>query len=200
MTKTPGITQFAYLFKKYRLRSEIETLAEFGDLLAQEGIVYETSLFTRWQKGERVPRDRRILIKIITIFIKQGGIQTIEEANNFIESAGQGYLTKDEITSLSNLPYTKSLLSLQNLPPSSTQIQIIRSEPDIKTQFKFEKLKVFFAGSYKGNDSFKKNQIKNLYREIEKLQYEHVDNDFLKVSYNSFVKKMISDKRELALH
>src|SRR3989338_11385799 len=94
---------FATLFKKYRLRSEIETLSEFGDLLAQEGIVYETSLFTRWQKGERVPRDRRILIKIITIFIKQGGIQTIEEANNFIESAGQGYLTKDEITSLSNL-------------------------------------------------------------------------------------------------
>ena len=50
---------FAQLFKKYRLRSEIETLSEFGDLLAEEGIVYETSLFTRWQNGERVPKDRK---------------------------------------------------------------------------------------------------------------------------------------------
>ena len=37
---------FAELFKKYRLRSEIETLSQFGDLLAQEGLVYENSLFT----------------------------------------------------------------------------------------------------------------------------------------------------------
>src|SRR3989338_11294469 len=85
---------FATLFKKYRLRSEIETLSEFGDLLAQEGIVYETSLFTRWQKGERVPKDRKVILTILGLFVKLGGLQTIEECNSFFEAANQRNLTQ----------------------------------------------------------------------------------------------------------
>ncbi len=52
MVNMPKSSDFAILFKKYRLRSEIETLAGFADLLAEEGYVYENSLFTRWQTGE----------------------------------------------------------------------------------------------------------------------------------------------------
>src|SRR3989344_9053461 len=104
MNKYSDNAQFATLFKKYRLRSEIETLSEFGDLLAQEGLVYETSLFTRWQKGERVPKDRKILLAILKIFIKKCGIKSIDEANELLESSGQGYLTQSEVKSLSNLP------------------------------------------------------------------------------------------------
>src|SRR3989344_9598145 len=77
---------FAALFKKYRLRSEIETLSEFGDLLAQEGIVYETSLFTRWQNGERKPNSRKTVIAMIRLFAKRGAVKTIEDANLVLES------------------------------------------------------------------------------------------------------------------
>ena len=42
---------FGYLFKKFRLKSGLTTLAEFGDVLAQEGLVYENSLFSHWQNG-----------------------------------------------------------------------------------------------------------------------------------------------------
>ena len=75
---------FAALFKKYRLRSEIETLSEFGDLLAEEGIVYETSLFTRWQNGERVPRDRKTLLTMVRVFSKKGGVKFLHEANHLL--------------------------------------------------------------------------------------------------------------------
>ncbi len=87
--------KFASLFKKYRLRSEIETLAQFGDLLSEEGLTYETSLFTRWQKGDRIPGDRRTLLGIIIVFSKRMGI-TIDAANRLLEAAGQGYLTETE--------------------------------------------------------------------------------------------------------
>lgn len=89
---------FAILFKKYRLRSEIESLAQFGNLLAEEGYVYETSIFTRWQTGNRIPRDRNILLMILKIFMKRGGITMIREANKLLESAGQGYITDKEKT------------------------------------------------------------------------------------------------------
>lgn len=87
---------FAALFRSYRLRSEIATLCEFGDLLAEEGLVYETSLFSRWQSGERVPRDRHILLKILHVFLKRGGIRNQQDINRFFESAGQGYMTEHE--------------------------------------------------------------------------------------------------------
>lgn len=101
---TKSNQRFASLFKKYRLRSEIETLAEFGDLLAQEGIVYENSLFTRWQKGERVPSDRKVMISILKVFVKRGGIHSRHELNQLFESSGLGYLTDYEINNFPFIP------------------------------------------------------------------------------------------------
>ncbi len=94
--------KFAELFKKYRLRSEIESLEVFGDLLSNEGLVYETSLFTRWQRGDRIPSDRRTLLAIITVFARRMGITT-DAANRLLEAAGQGYLTESEKESLPKL-------------------------------------------------------------------------------------------------
>lgn len=100
MTKLSTGTSFALLFKKYRLRSEIETLSEFGDILAEEGMVYETSLFTKWQSGYRTPHDRRLLLTIIRVFNKRGGIRLIREANALLEASGQGYMTEAEVSDI----------------------------------------------------------------------------------------------------
>src|SRR3990167_5288204 len=116
---------FAALFKKYRLRSEIETLSEFGDLLAQEGIVYETSLFTRWQNGERVPRDRRIILEVIKVFVKRNAIQTMLEANSFLSAADLGYLTELE---------QEQLPELQNGEPKILQASLGGLLKDFRTQ------------------------------------------------------------------
>lgn len=106
-------TSFAQLFKKYRLRSEIETLSEFGDLLAEEGFIYETSLFTKWQNGSRVPRDRNTLLAMLRVFAKKKGIQSVQEANYFFESANQGALTSKEIESFSSLMISQINHSVQ---------------------------------------------------------------------------------------
>ncbi|MBI1862978.1 hypothetical protein HYS00_02570 [Candidatus Microgenomates bacterium] len=94
---------FAELFKKYRLRSEIETLSQFGDLLAQEGLVYENSLFTHWQKGDRVPKDRKLIMKIISIFVKRGSILSVFEANTIVAAADLRDLDDREIEDLQGL-------------------------------------------------------------------------------------------------
>ncbi len=96
-------TGFARLFKKYRLKSEFETLAEFGDVLAQKGLLYETSIFSHWQKGTRIPRDRNLLLIILRIFVERGGIATLKEANSFLASAHQGYITESELASFDQL-------------------------------------------------------------------------------------------------
>lgn len=87
---------FGELFKKYRLRSEFSTLSQFGNALAQEGFIYEDSIYSHWQKNIRVPKDRKLLLAILKIYIEKGGITSIIDANTFLNSAGQGYLTKEE--------------------------------------------------------------------------------------------------------
>lgn len=88
---------FGELFKKYRLKSEFSTLAQFGDALAKEGFVYEDSIYSHWQKNIRVPKDRKLLLALIKIFIEKKGMHSLHSANMFLESAGQGYLTHEEL-------------------------------------------------------------------------------------------------------
>lgn len=95
-------TTFGKLFRKFRLRSEYSSLAEFSQALADERLVYEDSTFSRWQNGSRIPISRGLLIILIKIFIKRGGIISLHEANMLLESAGQGYLTESEIEKISN--------------------------------------------------------------------------------------------------
>jgi tetratricopeptide (TPR) repeat protein len=97
---------FAKLFKRYRLRSEFETLSEFGDVLADHNLIYENSIFSHWQKGTRVPKDRKLIYTIIKIFSDRKGIVNEDEANSFMASTGLGYLTKSEIEELT-LPIKK---------------------------------------------------------------------------------------------
>ncbi len=60
---------FSNLFKKFRLRSGFATLSEFADALAQEGFVYEDSIFSHWQKGDRIPKERGLLIGLLNVFM-----------------------------------------------------------------------------------------------------------------------------------
>lgn len=89
--------KFNILFKKYRLKAEISTLSEFGNLLAEKGFNYEDSIFSHWQNGTRIPQYRNILIKLLEIFIERGAINSLSEANEFLASANQGYLSKEEL-------------------------------------------------------------------------------------------------------
>lgn len=88
---------FGKLFKFFRLRSGMSTISEFSSKLVDEGIIFEDSLFSRWQNGSRIPKDRRTILKILKIFIDNSGISSLKEANAFLESAGQGYLTSSEL-------------------------------------------------------------------------------------------------------
>lgn len=97
-------SKFGELFKKYRLKSEFSTLSQFGNALAQEGFIYEDSIYSHWQKNVRVPKDRKLLLAIIKIFIDRDGMTSIKEANGFLDSVGQGYLTNEELASLESHP------------------------------------------------------------------------------------------------
>lgn len=99
METTP---KFKELFKKARLRAGFATLSEFGKKLGEEGLIFEDSLFSRWQNGTRIPKDRKTLLKVLKVFIDNSGINSLKEANGFLESAGQGYLTPSELGLLPN--------------------------------------------------------------------------------------------------
>lgn len=101
-----GYMTFNLLFKRFRLRAEFATLCEFGKALADEGFIYEDSIFSRWQRGDRIPHSRNLLVVIIKIFIKRGGITSLEEINTFLETAGQGYITDKELNNLSSIEHT----------------------------------------------------------------------------------------------
>lgn len=98
---------FANLFKRYRLRSEFETLSEFGDALADHNLIYENSIFSHWQKGTRTPKERKLIYTMIRIFSERKGITSEDEANSIMASTGLGYLTREEIEHL-QLPLKRS--------------------------------------------------------------------------------------------
>jgi len=87
---------FASLFKHYRLLSGIATLNEFASVAQNHGMHYEPSLYAHWQRGGRVPHERAVLLKLITIFFERGGMTTIIEANTLLESANQRNLSPRE--------------------------------------------------------------------------------------------------------
>jgi tetratricopeptide (TPR) repeat protein len=106
--------EFGKAFRKFRLRSGIKSLIDFSELLAEERYVYDVSLFAKWQSGDRVPRDRSLLLAIITVFLKESGITTLEEVDYFLESAGASGLSIAESEILAM--YLKSP-SNKTLPP-----------------------------------------------------------------------------------
>jgi len=62
---------FGPLFKKYRLRSGFATIREFADALAEKGFVFDESLFSHWQKNSRLPKERKLLLTTLKIFIEK---------------------------------------------------------------------------------------------------------------------------------
>lgn len=104
-----GTNKFQTLFRKYRLKAEFSTLSQLGLALAEKGLIYEDSIFSHWQKGDRIP-NRPTILKLLQIFSERQSIRSPEEANEFLESAGQGYLTETEmekihLNSLEHVPF-----------------------------------------------------------------------------------------------
>lgn len=96
---------FAQLFKTYRLRAQFASLSELANAFAEKGYIYDLSIFCHWQKGKRIPTKRGVLISLIELFIEKGAIASLEKANEFLESAGHGYLTKSEQMRFTNLQF-----------------------------------------------------------------------------------------------
>lgn len=94
--------QFGELLKKYRLVAGIQSLADFANLLADRKQVYETSLLSRWQSGERIP-SRKALLAIIQVLFEHGAIHTIDAANELFELAGLGNLSDPEVQEVLSL-------------------------------------------------------------------------------------------------
>lgn len=88
--------KFAVLFRKYRLKAEFSTLSELGLALSLQGLNYEESIFSHWQKGTRVPQSRHIILTLIEIFIQRNALATLAQANELLASANQGYLSEEE--------------------------------------------------------------------------------------------------------
>ncbi len=130
---------FGELFKKYRLKSEFSTLAQFGNALAQEGFIYEDSIYSHWQKNVRVPKDRKLLLSIIKIFIEKGGIMTATDANRFLDSAGQGYLTQEELSTVTkNVHFQNETITPKNA--LSFLLTTIQSKKIVRTGWKMMKI------------------------------------------------------------
>lgn len=87
---------FAEIFNTLRLKSQMETATQLADALAVEGFVYEDSIFSKWKRGTRIPRDRHVLKALITIFIKNDAIATVDEANNLLRTVDQRDLSVEE--------------------------------------------------------------------------------------------------------
>ena len=156
--------EFGRLFTKYRLKAQFLTLYQFGHALADEGLLYEDSIFSRWQKGNRVPRQRKVVLTMLSVFVKHGGITTIREANEFMEASKQGYLTEKEEQEMFHKP-----MSEVN-PMHTPQTFLIESNTTLSDleQYVYT-LKDF---TYRGFASFAYRKLGELIDQIKELKLD----------------------------
>jgi hypothetical protein len=107
---------FSELFNLYRLKSGLDTYAKLGQALADEGFVYEDTIFSKWKSGDRAPRDRDVVKALLKVFIKQEAINSIEEADRVLWSLNLRGLDADEIRSLA-LEHTSPVNSYSKYRP-----------------------------------------------------------------------------------
>lgn len=100
---------FGHLLKRYRKRAGFKTLKHLADALADEGLIYSESLFSRWQKDLRLPKDRDVFVILIKVFVEHKAINNVYQANQFLAAAGMGYLSPREV----NLLLTRGNLELE---------------------------------------------------------------------------------------
>ncbi len=87
---------FKDLFNTYRLRSGLDTFSKLGRALAEEGLCYEDSIFSKWKTGERKPKDRKTILSLLRVFIRYGEDISEEIIHNFLYSLNQRDLNEDE--------------------------------------------------------------------------------------------------------
>lgn len=100
------MTPFGQLLRQYRvLCRDVQTgkplsLEKFADLLHDEtGLVYSGATIGNWERGETEidKENRAVLIGFIKIFLKQGVINSLSQANQFLEAGNFRALTAEEI-------------------------------------------------------------------------------------------------------
>ena len=114
---------FGSLLRKYRFKAGFHSLSDLSDELLLKGYSYENSVLSRWQTGTRIPRERKLLLALVAIFLEHHAMQTADEINNLLDSADQGYLTSSELRLLFKNEKYKSLYSF--LPVSMQEVESI---------------------------------------------------------------------------
>jgi hypothetical protein len=114
--------RFGELFNLYRLRSGLDTYAKFGAALAEEGFVYEDSIFSKWKRGERAPKDRNVLLSILKIFVQNGAISDLSEADKLLLSLdlrGLNQIERNILRSSSDIESSPYFIYKPVIEPSS---------------------------------------------------------------------------------
>lgn len=78
------------------------TQARLAELLEGEGVIYTDAMISQWESNRvKISLDNRsVLIALIRIFYKCGGLTTTEEAKNLLFAAGHRDLDSSEIRSV----------------------------------------------------------------------------------------------------
>ena len=88
--------EFGTCFKQLRMAAGIATLRELNLLLAEQDFVFEDSFLSHVQAGRRVPRKRPFYVALLRIFKAHNVALSVEQCNQFLQAASQGYLSQDE--------------------------------------------------------------------------------------------------------
>ncbi len=179
MTKNklqPTTPTFGQLFKLFRIQAGFNTIGQFADALADHNVIYCESLYYHWQRNNKVPTNRQLLLKIIEVFIENGGITTSNQANTFLESSNSGYLTHSELDFFVDLDINptkeqennfnsvlQKFLESEKIKKSKPKIKLERVSKSIRFNLMMEeKTHKFLSRIAKENNTTKSKFIRQL--------------------------------------
>ena len=184
------VTNFGQLFKFFRLQAGFITIGQFADALADHNIIYCESLYYHWQRNNKIPTNRQLLLQIIKVFIDHGSITNSTQANIFLESSNKGYLTNSEIIDLSYIDTNPAQEEKDNFYKALNQFieleKINKSKPKNKVNkipksVRFNLMIEGGTNNYLSKIAKQKNTTKSSFIRQLIFEYKQRENDFKKI-------------------
>lgn len=108
------MSDFGILLGQYRRKCRI---GETGRLLTQEilaeNLSVSVALVGHWETSKREPKDRLLLVNMVTVLHRFGGITNLGEANKLLHLGGFAHLDQNEIAQINSSWMEKQSLEIE---------------------------------------------------------------------------------------
>jgi len=121
---------FGELLREARIRAQFESYTQLAKHLREQELSYSDEAVGHWERGDRAPQDRQVVLKLCQILVDRGGILTLSGVEAFLTALGWDTLSLDEQLIL--FPTLRDDTLIPNMPPKPHYVRLVGRNDTIR--------------------------------------------------------------------